>query len=170
MTAPTTTARVGFTVSVLGETQLDRAIQGRIRATSDLSPAFERIADDFEETQDQQFDREGAGEGNPRWAVLSSKYAEWKARHYPGARILTATGKLRDALTGGSGSVRKVDPLRLEVGGSITVGKGRRWDLGALHQTGTRHMPARKVVNLSRRQRHRWMRIFTDHFRGEGRE
>ena len=167
----TTNARVSFTVSVLGQMQLDRAIQGRIRATSDLSPAFEKIADDFEETEARQFGSEGGGEGNPRWAPLSAAYAEWKARKYPGARILTASGKLETSLTGGAGSIRTIDPLRLEVGGSIIVGKGRRWDLGALHQTGTtRGMPARKPVNLSRNQRHRWMRFLADHLRQEGRE
>ncbi|HUU55301.1 MAG TPA: phage virion morphogenesis protein [Armatimonadota bacterium] len=172
MSAPgTTAARVSFRVSVLGEMQLHRALQGRIRATSDLSPAFERIADDFEETEQRQFESEGGFEGNPGWAPLSEKYAAWKAKKYPGGRILTATGKLRDALTGGAGSIRKVDPLRLEVGGSVIVGKGRRWDLGALHQTGTtRGMPARKPINLSRNQRHRLIRFLTDHLRLEGRD
>ena len=164
----TATAHVGFSVSVLGDMQLQRALQGRIRATSDLGPAFERIAEDFEDTQERAFDREGGHEGNPRWAPLSDEYAEWKAKHYPGMKILMRSGALRDALTGGPGSVRDVKPLRLVMGGSVIVGK---WDLGALHQTGTtRGMPARKPLNLSRNQRHRWMRILADHFRLEGRE
>jgi len=166
----TTSARVEVKVSVLGEAQLHRALQGRIRRTSDLRPAFEQIADDFFEGEGKAFDREGSYEGNPAWTPLNQQYAERKARKHPGARILHASGKLEEAMTGGSGAIREVAPLRLVVGGSVTVGKGRRWDLGALHQTGTRRMPARKVVNLARRQRHRWMRIITDHLRMEGRE
>lgn len=163
----TTQASVEIKVSVLGEAQLHRALEGRIRRTSDLRPAFEQIADDFFEGEGRAFDREGGHEGNPAWAPLNPQYAERKARTHAGAKILTRSGKLRQALTGGSGSVREVGRLRLAVGGSIIVGK---WDLGSLHQTGTRRMPARKPVNLSRRQRHRWMRIITDHLRIEGRE
>jgi len=166
MTA-TANASVSFKISVMGEMQLNRALRGRIRATSDLSPAFERMADDFEETQKQVFDREGAGDGRRRWQPLSAAYADWKARHYPGAKILERTGRLRDAFTGGRGSVREIRPLRMVLGGDVRVG---RYDLGALHQAGTKKMAQRRVIMLGRRQRHRWMRILTDHLRVEGRE
>jgi len=159
--------RVEFKINVLGEAQLARALQGRIRACSDLSPAFGRIADDFFETQGRQFDAEGGFEGNPAWTPLNRAYAERKARTHPGAKILTRTGRLRSALTGGPGSIREIQPLRMTMGGSILVG---RWDLGSLHQTGTKKMPARKPINLTMRQRHRWMRMITEHFRQEGRE
>lgn len=165
MTA-TTNAGVRFNVSVMGEMQLQRALQGRIRKTSNLRPAFKRIAADFERVQGQQFDREGASEGNPRWQPLSALYAAWKAVHFPGAKILTRTRKLRASLTGGAGSVKEIEPLRLVVGGSVRVG---RWDLGGLFHTGTKHMPARKPINLARRQRHRFMRFLADHLRLEGR-
>lgn len=166
----TATAGVDIKVNVLGEMQLARRLQGRMRASSDLSPAFERIADRFFGMQKRIFDAEGGFEGNPKWAPLTAAYAEQKARTHPGAKILTRSGKLRAALTGGSGSIREVDPLRMAVGGSVIVGKGRRWDLGSLHQTGTRKMKARKPINLTRRFRHRVMRELAEHFRREGRD
>jgi len=163
----TATGAVDIKVNVLGEMQLARRLQGRMRASSDLSPAFERIADVFFGTQKRIFDAEGGFEGNPKWAPLTPAYAERKARTHPGAKILTRSGKLRAVLTGGSGSIREIDPLRMAVGGSVIVGK---WDLGSLHQTGTRKMKARKVINLTRPFRRRVMREFGEHFRREGRD
>lgn len=163
----TATGAVDIKVNVLGEMQLARRLQGRIRASSDLSPAFERIADNFFATQKSIFGTEGSFEGNPRWEALTPAYAEQKARTHPGAKILTRSGKLERALTGGSGAIREVEPLRLAVGGSVIVGN---WDLGSLHQTGTRKMKARKVINLTRRFRHRVMKELAEHFRREGRD
>jgi len=59
MPAPTMNARVTMTATVMGEVQLQRALQGRIAATSDLSPAFAQIADNFVEGEEQVFAREG---------------------------------------------------------------------------------------------------------------
>jgi len=167
MPAPATTeAGVQFSVSILGEMQLERALAGRIRATSDLSPAFGRIAADFEEAQEKRFDREGSHDGSTAWKPLSPAYAEWKAKHYPGTKTLVRTGKLRDALTGGPGSTREIAPLRMVLGGTIQVGS---YDLGSLHFTGTKKMPARRPMAVGRSQRHRIMRILADHLRIEGR-
>ena len=166
MTSPATTeAGVSFSVSILGEMQLERSLAGRIRATSDLSPVFRKIADDIEETQEKRFDREGAHDGSTAWKPLSPAYAEWKAQHYPGTKTLVRSGKLRDALTGGPGSVREIAPLRMVVGGTVQVGA---YDLGSLHFTGTKHMPARRPMALGRQQRHRVMRYLADHLRVEG--
>jgi len=166
MLPATTEAGVSFSVSILGEMQLERSLAGRIRATSDLSPAFRKIANDIEETQEKRFDREGAHDGSTAWKPLSAAYADWKATHYPGTKILVRTGKLRDALTGGPGSVREIAPLRMVVGGTVQVG---RWDLGSLHFTGTdRGMPARRPMAVGRQQRHRLMRILADQLRVEG--
>jgi len=166
MPAPATTeAGVSFSVSILGEMQLERTLAGRIRATSDLSHPFGRIADDIEESEEKRFEREGSHDGSTAWKPLSPAYAEWKAKHYPGTKTLVRTGKLRDSLTGGPGSVREIMPLRMVVGGTVQVGA---YDLGSLHFTGTKHMPARRPMALGRSQRHRIMRILADHLRVEG--
>jgi len=166
--APTMNARVTITATVLGEMQLQRALQGRIAATSDLSPAFAQIADNFVEGEEQVFAREGAYDGALPWASLSPAYAAWKARHYPGARILHASGRLEDAMTGGAGSIREIEPLRLLMGGHVRVGN---YDLGGIHQnpSPTNPLPQRKLINLGRRQRSRWVRYILDHLRLEGR-
>ena len=167
-TAPTMNARVTMTATVLGSLQLHRALQGRIHATSDFTDPFNRIADNFFEAEEQVFAREGAYDGAPAWKPLSPKYEEWKRRHYPGARIMHLTGRFEDAMTGGAGSIREVEPLRLRMGGHVRVGN---YDLGGIHQNprATNPLPQRKSINLGRRQRSTWVRIILDHLRLEGR-
>jgi phage gpG-like protein len=49
------------------------------------------------------FASEGAS-GGPRWPALSPAYAKAKRRRFPGRKIMTRTGELRNSLT------RKADP------------------------------------------------------------
>jgi len=158
--------RVTVKLSVLGEMQLDRALQGRITAATDLSPAFNQIADDFVDMEKAAFAAEGAYERNPAWQPLSAKYAAWKAKHFAADwPMLVRSGALLASLTGGTGSIREIEPLKMTIGGTVRVG---RWDLGALHQTGTRRgMPKRKPLNLSMTRRRRWMRYIVKIFQGE---
>ncbi len=158
----TLNARVTLKVSILGEVQLNRALQGRIKAVSDWRPAWRRIAENYQAVEQQQFAAEGAAGGNPKWSPLSAKYAAWKSKHYPGAKLLTRTGKLARLMTHPN---VELQPLALTLGfAGYRVG---RWDLPALHQTGTRKMPARKPINLTRRQKTAWMRILRDLISGE---
>ncbi len=148
-------AKVKLEVSVLGEMQLKRTIQGRIKAVSNWSPAFRLIAADFVKMEAQQFDAEGAFGGNPRWKPLSAKYAAWKARHFPGKPILQLKKKLKHVMTHPKTDIA---PLRLVL--SFLGYRRGSWDIPALHQTGTTKMPARKPINLTRSQRARWMKFF----------
>jgi len=169
----TTAARVDFRFSVLGEMQLHRALAGRIRAVSDFRPVWAQVYDDYIDMEQAAFAQEGAYEGNPGWTSLNPKYAAWKARHFPGARILYLFGRLFRALTGGGTDqgathIHRSDAFALTMGGAVRVGN---WDLGGLHQTGTRRgMPARKPLLLSRARKSRWVRFLVAHLRGEGRE
>ena len=164
----TTAARVDFRFSVLGEMQLHRALAGRIRAVSDFRPVWAQVYDDYIDMEQAAFAQEGSYEGNPAWAPLSPKYTAWKAKHFPGARILYRSGALFKSLTGGSGHIHRSDAFALSMGGAVRVGN---WDLGGLHQTGTRRgMPARKPLLLSRARKSRWVRFLVAHLRGEGRE
>lgn len=81
----------------------------------------------------------------PGWAPLSKPYAEWKTRHYPGKGILERTGAMRTAFSGGSGmeivvtaNSLQIDPMRVAY-----------W---RFHQTGTKKMPARPILQFDSRQ------------------
>ncbi len=162
---PATTARVQIQFSVLGEMQLNRAIAGRIRDTSDFSGPFRQVADDLVDMEQEAFAREGAYEGNPVWAPLKDRYARWKAKHYPGKKILERTGRLLRLMTSPNIIIRPLSLVMEFLG--YRVG---RWDLPALHQTGRKNdvMKARKPLNLSMRRRRRWLRFFRKHLQIEG--
>ena len=107
---------------------------------TDLSPVLEQIADMLDESGERAFATSGASSGG-RWAALSSRYAAWKARHYPGQPILVATGALRASM----GNVRIVGPRRLEWGTDDRKAK--------YHQAGTSKMPARPIIRLTSKER-----------------
>jgi len=72
---------------------------------NDLRPAWGPIVEDFKDRQRELFASEGAEVGG--WKPLAPRYAERKARRYPG-RILVRTGRLRAASTGESGELQVV--------------------------------------------------------------
>jgi len=84
----------------------------------------------------QQFEKQGTPK---RWAPLSPKYAAWKKRHYGSLPKLILTGAMRDSFT------YQVTPRTLRVESKV-----KYW---TYHQTGTRKMPARPVVQISQKDR-----------------
>jgi hypothetical protein len=70
----------------------------------------------------QNFATEGDLVGG--WPDLNPGYAAWKARHFPGRKILELTRRLRNSLMpgatgssgGGSDTVLKIGPRALEIG------------------------------------------------------
>lgn len=74
---------------------LEQALELSLPAVKDAA----EIADSIYRKQEIDiFATEGAI-GGPRWVPLSRKYARWKAKRYPGRKILTLTGDMRDAFT-----------------------------------------------------------------------
>lgn len=118
---------------------------------ADLSPAFEDMADSFRRFMAEGFDSEGAATGD-RWTPLSTAYAAWKARRYPGKAILQREGILLESLTGGAGEIRVITDRHLAVGTAVPY--------ALYHQYGTRTgLPARPVIRLSEDMKRDWMRI-----------
>lgn len=150
-----------ISITVDGETQMRRRIQGVMKNASDMSPAMARIADRLQEHFEEGFASEGAATQAGQWADLSPAYRKWKQRRYPGQPILTRTGALRRAVTGkGPGQVRVVRPDSVTVGADVRVG---RWELGWLHQKGTSRMPARRIISISLKARRAVMRELRTH-------
>lgn len=131
-----------------GEAQLDRTLERVVLAAADASPAFEVIADQFLVAEQQQFATEG-GFGSGGWAPLSDDYARWKARHYPGSKILHRTGELERSLTVGP-EIRVIEPHMMIIGSAV--------EYGAFHQTGTERMPRRRPVELPEPLRRAWVK------------
>jgi len=81
---------------------------------------------------------------------LSPRYAAWKAKKYPGRKILERTGGLKRSITtkGGAGNVRRMTATTMELG---TSDKSAQY-----HQSGTARMPRRQVIDLTPEDVQRW--------------
>lgn len=104
---------------------------------------FPRLIPALEWAALKQFDAEGSGPTSGAWAPLTPRYAEWKAKRYPGAPILEATGRLRSALTESSSpfAEREYSDTDFAFG-------TRNVQYASYHQVGTERMVARPFFDF----------------------
>lgn len=144
--------RIGY--SVAGVDRADGRLTGLEEAARDLTMAFLRIQESFEEEERKQFETEGAY-GSGGWAPLTDRYRAWKEKKYPGMPILTLKGPLGDSLTDefAPGAVRRILPGMAEFGSSIAYGRA--------HQDGvpSRNLPARPPLEMLPGTKRRWTLI-----------
>lgn len=148
-----------FSLEIDGEKQLGATLRGRMDRLSDLTPVFEAIVRDWQESRVEIFAGEGAHDGLPAWEPLSAKYAAWKERHYPGRFILTRTGALQQAVVFPETDLQ---PQRLEL--TMPVG------YGVYHQAkerGKAQFPRRQFASLGAAQKSRWASAFRRHIAGQ---
>lgn len=109
----------------------------------DWRPVFREARGAFFASEAQHFATEGRSTGGA-FAALSPAYARRKRRLYPGRPILTASGRLRDVLTGArsDGAISRItrDEFVQGVRGNVS---GARY-----HDSGTRYMPRRRPLRL----------------------
>lgn len=85
-------------------------------------------------------------QSGPGWKPLSPLYAAYKRQRFGNQPILVATGKMRDALTGKSGSVYTVAQNWIQIRIDQATPYAR------YHQTGTKRIPARPPVSFTTEQ------------------
>lgn len=138
-----------FTLELFGEAQIDRTLARYAENVQDATDLWDKLADRFATVNRRQFDSEGAY-GSGGWPELSPAYGKWKARHYPGAKILHRTGELEESLTQRPFGIERLEP------GSMTVGSGVAH--GAYHAKGGGNLPQRRPVELPVGERRTWVR------------
>jgi len=126
----------------------------------DLRPAWTDVLDVIHRSEMALFENEGRSSENPGgWDELSDNprtfkgrelpgYATWKRAHYPGAKILELTGRLKAQMTGfdDTAYVRR-GTRKLTFGSNYPVSGGG--DLGGIHSEGRvmpNYMPAREPI------------------------
>jgi len=151
---------ISINISLLGVDILSTRITDLMTRIADLSPALERIKQNFWEVEEQQFTSEGGFSGG--WKALSPAYAEWKESVAPGMPILQLSGDLMRSLTGqSSGTVVRISPHEAELGTSI----GYAVD----HQNGLEGPPARPPIEITDEHEEEWAQIVGDYiFSGGG--
>lgn len=100
-------------------------------------PAFQAMANLQRSIWQKQFDAEGAYTG-ARWAALSPPYRRWKAKHYPGRKILERTGLLRESLTQRPFGIDEVKDDLMVIGTGVPY--------ASYHQKGAPNLPARQMI------------------------
>lgn len=139
-------------IDVFGDTQLARELLRFGDRATDMSPAFEEIADNFLLNEERQFSTQGSY-ASGRWAPLAPSTVTGKAKAGLDPRTLHATRTLRNSLSrqGAPGNVREIKSDEMFVGTSVEYAR--------YHQMGTKHMPRRRPVELTVNRRRMWMKI-----------
>jgi hypothetical protein len=101
-----------------------------------IAPELNKL---FNTTLKSRFAAEGVGGPvSGKWAALSKDYGAWKRANYPGRKILTLRGHLREGLTNDASlyAWRQNNDVQFSFG-------TRGIPYAEFHQTGTRKMPVR---------------------------
>jgi phage gpG-like protein len=125
---------VAFRISSYGMEDLVTGFDQLGRELQDFTECWPAVRQSLAGAFAMQFRTEGAHGPGKRWNPLSERYARWKARHYPGRKILELTYRLRDSLTspGDPDEVVQESARSLWVGTAVPYaqyhqyGKGRR--------------------------------------------
>jgi phage gpG-like protein len=140
---------VRLTFSFYGDTQLDRTLARFQERPQDARQLWEAFADRFATIERRQFKSEGRY-ASGGWPALSPKYAAWKAKRHPGAKILHLSGDLERSLTQRPFGVEVIERHTMAVGSNVGYGK--------YHQNGEGHNPQRRPVEFTEAERRRWLR------------
>jgi phage gpG-like protein len=113
-------------ITVEGDEALARAFELMSSRMTDWRPLWPDIAAVFYVAEAAWFASEGLG----TWPPLSDGYLKWKEKHYPGQKILSRKGALRESLTSrsGAGGVYLEEAQSLEIGTSIPYAKYHQQD------------------------------------------
>lgn len=136
-------APLRLTISLPGLPSLTTALSRYRTDIADWRPFWTQyFAPAFYQNVLQDFVLEGGGSGQS-WAPLSTAYAIWKSRQFPGRGILVRSGVLKASLMGpdAPAAVFRATDTSLELGTSVPY--------GIYHQMGTSRMPQRPPLRLT---------------------
>jgi phage gpG-like protein len=133
-------------IETVGSERFIRGFNRVAAKTADLTEPFNRIYEDFKESEKVIFDKEGTPE---HFKILKPTYSSWKNEHFPGRKIMQLTGALKRAMT--RGDIKKIEHDSAEFGTDIVYAHR--------HQEGTFNMPKRKFVQIRYYQKIKWARI-----------
>ena len=143
-----------FQVEIDGEEALRVAFSRFGEGVKDFTPAWNLIADDFNEMETNLFNSQGAS-GGKAWAPLAPS----TLRRKKGPSILNETGALRRSLTRPGGhNIRKISKTEARL--------GTRDPKAMYHYYGTRRMPRREPILITEVDRKRWIKLMQRHLVG----
>ncbi len=106
------------------------------RRSKDFRSVFRWAKKELERANAANFTQNGLPVGG--WRPLDPQYASWKARRFPGAPTLVASGKLFRELRSLDGPANSIRLTSATFGTDLEYAK--------FHQYGTSKMPKRKII------------------------
>jgi hypothetical protein len=151
---------VTVSVEVFGDVVVKRELLRFSHPAENMRPAGEEFMDYMRGVEREQFATEGAA-GSGGWAPLKPATVAQKAKRRLDPRILRASEALFHSLTS------KGDPNHIEEIGPDEWFFATRDKKARFHQTGTRRMPQRRVIELAGRMKRDIVKIVQRHLLGE---
>lgn len=153
------TGNLKLSIDIDGDRELSRKLHGYLGRLDDWTGFFQDVVKDWSETMARKFAAEGAIEGDGKWADLSARYAAWKQRKFPGAKLLTRTGRLRSAAVNPETSIKPTQ-LRMTIDVPYAV----------YHQSSRprKVLPRRPFASLTSKQKSRWIAALRKRIWDEG--
>lgn len=139
-----------ISLTVNGEEQINLAITRVSKSMQDFTKPvkgkslWDRMRTAFQEAEQELFQTRGSTGRSGAWKPLSPKYKAWKAKHYPGAGILVASGAMRASLVGVTG-----DTVWKATKSNAEVGTNR---LANYHWSAAGGRPARRAIDIGDEQ------------------
>ncbi len=128
---------MGSTITVKGIKRTRRYIRGIMKRSLNFHSQLKWARGEIKKANRMNFATQGTASGKP-WNLLDLEYQSWKIEHYGAVPTMVREGDLFRQLTTLSGRVNHV--------GIKHATFGTDQDYAGFHQTGTRFMPARKIV------------------------
>ena len=136
-------------------------IKGKIKVienrTNNPEKCFEYIGSYLSAYNRKMFATNGAF-GGKVWAPLKPDYQQWKIRHSVGKATLVRSGKLKASYTS--------RPMKIERYGKTVAVYGTDVKYAHFHESGTRKMPARVVMQANSKVRKDIQQIVADYISG----
>lgn len=144
--------RVRLDLEVYGDTQFSRELLRFRDRGRDMTPAFQKVADDFLDIGREQFGSQGGRSGG--WKPLTPRYLARKAAQGYDPRILHRTLRLRKSLTMETAdTIRRITPDEMFVGSRVPYGIHHQ------HGAPAANLSRRRPIELSNADRVRWIKI-----------
>lgn len=134
------------TWEVEGVNILDRSFDRVNENITDLRPYWDNVQKEFWRIEEGQFKSENARGASGQWKPLSRPYAKRKAQRYGVKTILRASDRLQSSLAGQTGDTALFKD-------KMEFGIGTNLEYARYHQTGTKKMPKRPVIDFSESQK-----------------
>lgn len=125
-------------VRVEGLTEIKHHFEEMRKRAGDVSPAWEEFLNWWVTTNVEQFSSRGARWRTP-WKPLAPRTVGEKRRAGYLSEPLVRTTRLRNSMTRRPLAVERISATEVEAGTDVPYAH--------FHQTGTRYMPARKLIN-----------------------